>query len=262
MAELRIVLYTNARWHSDPRVRYLHARLCAEFEDVKVVATGQAERRGWNPRLRRLRWKWDHLGWRYTMELLSGLPVQRLLLRRDSRRLESALEALPRSVPPTRDDDVVCVESVNGPDAVAAIASLRPDVIVQAGAGLLKPPVFELPSIATLNVHNGIAPLIKGNYPVYWSRLERRPEWLGATVHMVDRGIDTGRPIAYYTPSGDGDEVSLEVDVIRGGADALIQALQRFEQGEEWEVPIPAGERAYRSTISGWRLLALRLRRT
>jgi folate-dependent phosphoribosylglycinamide formyltransferase PurN len=259
---VRIVLYTHEAWEEDARVRYLHDRVCGEFEDVKVVATRQSERRGWNARLRRLRWKWDHLGWRYTIELLSGLPLQRLLLRQDSRRVQRALDALPRSVSRAQRAETICVESANGSDAVAAIASLRPDVIVQAGAGLLQPWIFELASVATVNVHNGIAPLIKGNFPVYWSRLERRPEWLGATVHIIDRGIDTGRPIAYYRPGRDGDEVALEVDVTRGGCDALIDALHRFERGDEWEVPIPPGEPTYRSTVSGWRLLALRLSRS
>jgi Formyl transferase len=259
---VRIVLYTHETWEDDARVRYVHDRVCGEFEHVAVVATRQAERRGWNARLRRLRWKWDHLGWRYTIELLSGLPLQRLLLRQDSQRVDRALDALPRPVSHARRDEAIWVESVNGPDAVAAIASLRPDVIIQAGAGLLKPSVFELASVATINVHNGIAPLIKGNFSVYWSLLERRPDWLGATVHVIDRGIDTGRPIAYYRPRRDGDEVALEVDVTRGGCDALIDALHRFERGDEWDVPIPSGERTYRSTVSGWRLLALRLSRS
>ncbi|MBV8232444.1 MAG: hypothetical protein JO329_20880 [Planctomycetaceae bacterium] len=45
--------------------------------------------------------------------------------------------------------------------------------------------------IGTLNLHHGIAPSIRGMNSIYWALWEGRPEWIGSTVHFIDKGIDT-----------------------------------------------------------------------
>jgi methionyl-tRNA formyltransferase len=173
------------------------------------------------------------------------------------------LRALPRpSVEPDA-GAAVWVETVNGPDAVDAITKLAPDVLIQAGAGILRSRIFSIPRIGTLNVHHGIAPLIKGMASIDWALWKRRPEWLGATIHMIDEGIDMGAVLAYAPVSrerpGEG-YAALYVRASERAVEKLIEVLERLERGEEWSVEPRPGPRVYRSSFSGWKHAALEIR--
>src|SRR5437762_1370326 len=151
---------------------------------------------------------------------------------------------------------VQCVHTVNGADAARTLRALQPDVIIQAGAGILRQHIFTLARLATLNLHHGIAPLIRGMCSIYWALWEDRPEWLGATVHRIDAGIDTGQALAYasVTPQTPGEGYpSLFVRATQGGVARLVEVLTRLEAGEQWCLTPPAPGSAYRSTISGWK---------
>ena len=88
-------------------------------------------------------------------------------------------------------------------------------------------------------------------------------EWIGATVHEIDDGIDTGKVLAYAPVqllfSGEGFP-SLFVRSTETGVGQLINTLKRLESGERWEVPALPGPQEYRSTISGLKLLYLKIK--
>src|SRR5262245_59575119 len=85
------------------------------------------------------------------------------------------------------------VPHLNHADARSAIAELRPDIMVRVSGGVLKRGTFSLARIVTLNIHHGIAPRIRGMWSIPWGIIEGRGDWIGATVHEIDDGIDTGR---------------------------------------------------------------------
>ena len=143
------------------------------------------------------------------------------------------------------------------------MSEIEPDVIIQSGAGILERQIFTLARVATLNLHHGIAPLIKGMSSILWGQYERRPEWIGSTVHMIDEGIDTGSALAYakVEPERPGERFpSLYVRASESGVAVLVETLERLEAGETWSLPAPSGESFYRSTLSGWKQLALEIR--
>ena len=84
------------------------------------------------------------------------------------------------------------VASLNDPEARAVIASLRPDLIVRVSGGILHRGTFSLARIGTLNIHHGLAGAIRGMWSIPWGIVESRRDWIGATVHVIDEGIDTG----------------------------------------------------------------------
>ncbi len=96
------------------------------------------------------------------------------------------------------------VSSVNGKNSAQTILDTEPDLLIQAGAGILKSNIFNIPAICTLNVHGAIAPRLRGGSSIFWSYYFGRPDWLGVTVHQIDKGIDTGavykRQTLSYTP--------------------------------------------------------------
>ena len=85
------------------------------------------------------------------------------------------------------------VASLDSPDGHAPVASLRPDLAVHAGAGILRVPLLALLRLGTLNAHMGVLPYYRGMNVAEWARFNGDP--VGCAVHLVDAGIDMG-PIA------------------------------------------------------------------
>jgi methionyl-tRNA formyltransferase len=194
---------------------------------------------------------------------ISSQQLRRPAFRRFWQEVDESVVALPRPPAQLQPEKAFYVETVNGPETVEAITKLEPDVVIHFHAGILQEQVFEIARIGTLNLHPGIAPLIKGQDPIQWALWERRREWLGATVHYIDEGIDTGPVLAYapVEPGYPGERVApLYVRIIEVGVERLLDALRRLAQGERWTIHPPQGVRVYRTVFSGWRLLLLEIR--
>ena len=91
------------------------------------------------------------------------------------------------------------VSSVNDEETVALLTSLRPDVIVLHGTRVVAKRVLQATSCPVVNMHAGITLRYRGVHGGYWALVERHPEWVGTTVHLVDAGIDTGGILAQST---------------------------------------------------------------
>jgi folate-dependent phosphoribosylglycinamide formyltransferase PurN len=91
------------------------------------------------------------------------------------------------------------VDSLESPEALEAIAKLRPDLFVFAGGAILRAPLLSIPRLGTLNAHMGLLPFYRGMNVAEWAAFHGDP--VGCSVHLIDRGIDTGdilcvRPVA------------------------------------------------------------------
>ena len=86
-----------------------------------------------------------------------------------------------------------CVHPVvdfNGSDCLELLTELSPDIIVLAGAPILKARVLSTAKMAVLNAHPGLLPTYRGVDVIAWAVLNGDP--IGVTLHKVDPGIDTG----------------------------------------------------------------------
>lgn len=88
------------------------------------------------------------------------------------------------------------VETVNAPDGLAALAALRPDIVVVYGTGILGEAVIAVPEVACLNLHGGDPERYRGLDSHLWSLYHDDPAGLVGCIHHVDRGIDTGDIVA------------------------------------------------------------------
>lgn len=257
---MRVVLYTHEHFRTDELFLYLYAHVASAYPDTHVVAVRRPVGRA-TPTLQRGLRKLRRLGWIASLEILSSIPLARRIHRLHGVAIDRGLRGLLRPhVAPT--DRVTWTSSVNGPDAVATIRELEPDLLIQAGAGIIKPAIFTAARLGMLNVHHGIAPLLRGMHSTAWALWEHRPECLGATIHRVDEGIDTGDVLAYarvVARPGDG-VATLFVRATEAAARELLQVMTRLESGERWKLDTPPGAQVYRSTMSGWRLWLLERR--
>lgn len=259
---MKVVLFTSAGFLETELFRYLSAHVLDRYPDADVVAVRPATA-PLGKRIGRYLRKCGRLGLWQSLTLITSWPMQRHWGRIDQRETDRRLSELPR---PSRRLDpgrIRYVESVNGENTQRALEALAPDVLVQIGAGLLSPRIFRVARRGTLNLHHGIAPLIRGMQSIYWAKWERKVEWLGATVHQIDEGIDTGAPLAYCRMTAADLErpvPELFAELTQKGVKALVECLERLERGEHWSEPVPQGEQSYRSTFTGWHMLALRMR--
>lgn len=138
---------------------------------------------------------------------------------------EAALESdVPLLQPP----------SLRDPEAVAALASLRPDLIVVAAFGqILRPAVLDLPVHGCINVHASLLPRWRGASPITAAILAG-DTLSGCTIMRMDEGMDTG-PIlaqaAMVIHSGD-TTGSLSERLAQQGASLLLDILPCYLQGQ------------------------------
>jgi methionyl-tRNA formyltransferase len=86
--------------------------------------------------------------------------------------------------------------SLNSAEARAALGGLEPDVVVINGTRILDGQTLGSVAAPFINLHAGITPQYRGVHGGYWALVDGRPDLAGATVHLVDTGIDTGPVLA------------------------------------------------------------------
>jgi hypothetical protein len=133
------------------------------------------------------------------------------------------------------------IESVpylNHQDTANVLARLQADFIVRVSGGVLTKEIFSTARIAALNIHHGIASRIRGMWSIPWGIIEGRPDWIGATVHIIDDGIDTGSVLWCGSPQlATGDTgVDLFFRAHVEAVEALIVSIQKLADG--WR-PVP-----------------------
>jgi methionyl-tRNA formyltransferase len=59
---------------------------------------------------------------------------------------------------------------------------------------VIKEPLLSLPKYGWINTHPSLLPFNRGKNPNFWSIVEQAP--YGVSIHVVDKGVDTGAVIA------------------------------------------------------------------
>jgi methionyl-tRNA formyltransferase len=124
------------------------------------------------------------------------------------------------------------VNSVNDSENEYLIKKLNPDVILQAGAGILKKNIFSLAKKATINVHHGLAPEVRGMNSTFWCLYYGLTDLIGVTCHIIDENLDTGDIITqfkYKYTKGD-SFIKIQKNLCQEGAELLIEAIDILEQ--------------------------------
>jgi len=78
----------------------------------------------------------------------------------------------------------------NTNDAIKFVEDHRVDILINAGHGIFRKWIIAAPKLGILNAHMGILPGYRGMNVIEWAAFYGDP--VGATVHFIDRGIDTG----------------------------------------------------------------------
>jgi folate-dependent phosphoribosylglycinamide formyltransferase PurN len=141
----------------------------------------------------------------------------------------------------------------NDPAEIDAMRRAAPDAVLVFGTALLKQPLIDAFPGRIINIHLGLSPYYRGAGTNFWPLVNDEPEYCGATIHLLDAGVDTG-PILVHVRAGidisDGPH-QIGNKTIVAAADALADAaiahartpLQGVSQGVPPGVPsgVPSG---------------------
>jgi methionyl-tRNA formyltransferase len=157
---------------------------------------------------------------------------------------EYALDATP--IPA---DAITTVPSMNAPETRALLAALAPRVVLVFGTRILTAATLAAMDARFINLHAGITPLYRGVHGGYWALHDGHPEHFGATVHLVDTGIDTGAIIAqsYIIPTRRDDFATYPLLQTAAALPVLVDAISQALRGELTPVAAPASDSRLRS---------------
>jgi methionyl-tRNA formyltransferase/peptidoglycan/xylan/chitin deacetylase (PgdA/CDA1 family) len=241
---MRIIIFTA---RLDFNVRWNVMAIAERFPDCELAVLLHAPRKTpaqllrnqWR-NLRRHGWRWIPYQSAEIVQLLAGRLQSRPQQSADRPGQQFTLEALKRH-PRIR---IHAEQAINGEQACAWVREFGADLGVALGAPILKPALFTLPRMGTINLHKGRLPDYRGMPPAFWELHDGARE-VGCTVHKVDAGLDTGDillegsvPVDRYSTLG-----GIKVKLDRLGVEMVTDAVGRMIDGSAVFKPQPQGGR-------------------
>lgn len=140
-------------------------------------------------------------------------------------------------------DRITRVPSMNHARARALLAELAPRVVLVFGTRVLDRATLAATDARFINLHAGITPLYRGVHGGYWALHHRQPEHFGATIHLVDEGIDTGGILGQVRAAPAGRDSFATYPVLQTAAalPVLADIVSRALAGEIATCPAPDG---------------------
>lgn len=129
--------------------------------------------------------------------------------------------------------EVLDPERVNEPAAVAAIAALRPDLLVVCDYGqILSAGLLAVAPLGGINLHGSLLPRHRGAAPVQWTILEGDAV-AGVSVFHMTPALDAGRVLATRSTPVAPRETAAELEprLARLGVEAVVEAIEILATG-------------------------------
>lgn len=129
--------------------------------------------------------------------------------------------------------DVLQPSSLKQPDARAALAAYRPDLLVTAAYGLLLPrAVLDIPPFGCWNLHASLLPRWRGASPINQAILAGDAR-TGISLMQMAAGLDTGPVILQRATAIGAEETAggLHDRLAEMAAEVLVEGLTRLEDG-------------------------------
>ena len=138
-------------------------------------------------------------------------------------------------------------DSAAAADFISDLAELQPEVCVVVAYGqILTAALLAIPSVAFVNVHYSLLPLLRGAAPVYGALREGHAE-TGVTIQHVAERLDAGDIILQRAVEirEDDDRGTLTERLTELGIDLLPEALDLLARGEAPRTPQDHAQATY-----------------
>jgi hypothetical protein len=114
---------------------------------------------------------------------------------------EHGIFGRPRFAPSGAHQLVVQRDDLNLMDPELLGPAWDSDYFIVFGSSYIKKPLIDL-LIAhrSINIHMGVSPYFRGNSCNFWALYDNRPDLVGATIHMLSAGLDSGGILFHALP--------------------------------------------------------------
>jgi len=106
------------------------------------------------------------------------------------------------------------------------------DLIIVFGASYIKQPLVDLlVDKKAINIHLGVSPYYRGSSCNFWALYDKHPEMVGATIHYLSKGLDSG-PMLFHClpqPSKERDSFFLGMMAVEAALRGLISNVESGE---------------------------------
>ncbi|MGK9054079.1 formyl transferase [Neorhizobium petrolearium] len=172
-------------------------------------------------------------GWLTAFGQLATMVASRLGKSVAAKRTQEIVRDHGLSADPDPAIPVMNVPSLNDPACHAAVTKLQPAAVFTISCRILSPATLAAIPCPVINFHAGINPMYRGQMGGYWSLVERDEKNFGATVHLVDNGIDTGGTLyeKRLTPSRADSLATYPLLMTAACIDISVQALEDAVNG-------------------------------
>ena len=109
--------------------------------------------------------------------------------------------------------------------------ALQSDLYVVFGASYIKSPLVDiLVDRGAINIHMGVSPYYRGSSCNFWSIYDGNPDLVGATIHRLSRGLDSGAILFHVLPERQAaDPFVLGMRAVRAAHQSLIESITTGE---------------------------------
>ena len=106
-------------------------------------------------------------------------------------------------------------------------AALETDYVVVFGSSYIKGWLADaLIAKNAVNLHMGISPQYRGSACNFWALFDNNPQFVGATIHRLAKGLDTGSVIQHVHPEFTGQNLfHFSMQAVATGHDALAALI-------------------------------------
>ena len=112
--------------------------------------------------------------------------------------------------------------------------AMTADAFVVFGASFINGPLCDfLVQRGALNIHMGVSPYYRGSSTNFWAMYDNRPGLVGATIHLLSKGLDSGPVLFHALPKAEAiDPFIFGMRAVRAAHLALVEHLSSTEQIE------------------------------
>lgn len=135
---------------------------------------------------------------------------------------------------------------LNSADTLRFLQEAGAEALLVYGTNLIKPPLLDAFGGRIINLHLGLSPYYRGTATNFYPLLNDEPEYVGATVHLIDAGIDSGPILHHARPviTADDGPHTIGCKAILVGLEKMILAARELSEGRlapvpQWAVPNP-----------------------
>ncbi len=109
--------------------------------------------------------------------------------------------------------------------------ALESDFYIVFGSSFIKGELIEfLVSKRAINIHMGLSPFYRGSSCNFWALYDNKPDYIGATIHLLSKGLDSGAMLFHAIPkAGEIEPFLLGMQAVKSAHNGLVNALNTGE---------------------------------